>query len=125
MSSQDYPLPGHAGITLAKAFLPNCQQGSQFAFTSLVAIGSRHGYWTGLPCLSREPNRCIGSAKALVTAPLHNFEEKTFIKRARVDLKEFAGMIAIIQNLVFCHACCDGGVDLKSALNVVLIIVWD
>jgi hypothetical protein len=40
-------------------------------------------------------------------------------------LKEFAGIIAIIQNLVFSHTCCDGGIELKSALNVVIIIVWD
>src|SRR6266478_3728512 len=64
-------------------------------------------------------------AEALVTASLHDFEEKPFIKRARVDLKEFAGIIAIIQNLVFSHTCCDGGIEPKSALNVVIIIVWD
>jgi hypothetical protein len=55
----------------------------------------------------------------LVTASLHDFEEKPFIKRARVDLKEFAGIIAIIQNLVFSHTCCDGGIELKPAFNVV------
>ena len=55
----------------------------------------------------------------MVTASLHDFEEKPFIKRARVDLKEFAGIIAIIQNLVFSHTCCDGGIELKPAFNVV------
>src|SRR5262249_22551950 len=85
----------------------------------------RHGTGPCFPGLPRETDAGIRRAKALISAPLHDFEEEPFLEGVGVDLEEFARIVAIVEDAIFSHRFQQRGVELIATVDIVIIVFWN
>src|SRR5262249_436706 len=73
------------------------------------------------PRLRRKPNAGIRRTETSVSAALHDLEEKPLLEGVGIDLEEFAGIVAIVEDAVFLHRSKQRGIKLMAAFNIIVV----
>src|SRR6516165_12358648 len=80
---------------------------------------------SGKACLRGEADGRICGAKSGISAPLHNFEEKSALEILGIGLEIFAGALAVIEHVVRAQALERERGQVDAGFKIVVVVLRD
>src|ERR1700757_1529523 len=91
--------------------------------SDICLAAARHPARSRFSCLRGKADTRIRRPKSLVSTPLHNLEEKPFLKCVGIDLEELSLVVSIVKNSIFLHRFQQARIELVPAIDVIIIVV--